>query len=319
MDNQRLINLVNGENQDKKSKYSLLIYVILPLTLAAAVLFYNLDNPFSRRKAQQALDNYIASEYTTELDIFQKQDSLATISEGGLLGNKIVAYSYYFTQPEKGWGGFTISADTDGNIVYDGYKQWYLTGGTVYQRFNDEYTGSTYNLQKQLYALGIENEIFSMLDELELSAYIEHNETYDGYGPVMVYPVLDPNEEYDVNRLAKEYGHISVYLKTATDGTEDYLKYAQFIRDWLVTTDTAYNEITIFMRPAVIKNVRNIHAVFNAEEINSSDFADILQQKMTVYTPEQYTLDMAAVAETPDHWPEEYMLDVDVQFGHERF
>lgn len=319
MDNQRLINLVNGENQDKKSNYSLLIYVILPLTLAAAVLFYNLDNPFSRRKAQQALDNYIASEYTTELDIFQKQDSLATISEGGLLGNKIVAYSYYFTQPEKGWGGFTISADTDGNVVYDGYKQWYLTGGMTFEHYDEQYRNLAYDIEKALYTDAIENDIATSFDKIDVKYYLTSKQTNNGYGSQMVYPNLDPECNYSLDELAKEYGNVRIYIRTANCSTEDFLEFAKFSRNFINKSNAFFNEIVFCMRPASIKDIRNIHTSLTYEDMYSDNSNEILKDNTTIYTTEQYDKDYRIAGNNLENWPEEYLLDVQMQLTHDRF
>lgn len=318
MENDRLMALMNGKDPEEKQPKFLWLCIAVPLVLIAAFIYFNYDSPAGKARAEKALDEYIAATYTTELDGFVKSEGLAPYSESNVMGDKAVAYGYHYTKPEKGWGNIFIWADIEGNIVYDGYKEWYLTGGFNFERYQDEYYAGAYDLKQRLYAHIVNQKFFSVLDELGVSQHLESRQTGLGFGNRMISPQLDPDKDYDINRLAQEYGSMMIYLKSARATEEDFIKFAAFSADWLAQQDVYFNKLTFFLRPAKMEDVRNIHAVITMDELHSDDFETIIKEKAIAYTQQQYEADGKS-ASSVDEWTEEYMMEFDVQVSHELF
>ena len=319
MENDRLMALMNGKDPEEKQPKFPWLCIAVPLVAVAMYIYFNYDSPAGKARAEKALDEYIAATYTTELDEFEKGENTVPYSEGNIMGDKAVAYGYYYTKPEKIWGHVNIVADIEGNIVYDGYKEWYLTGGFNFERYRDEYYSKAYDLKQKLYAHGVNQKFFSALDELGVSQHLESRQTGLGFGNRMISPQLEPDKDYDINLLAQEYGSVMIYLKSTRSSEEDFIKFAVFTGQWLAQQDVYFNELTFFLRPAKMEDVRNIHAVITMDELHSEDFETIIKEKATAYTQQQYEADRQLTADPAAEWPEEYMMEFSVQVSHELF
>ena len=113
-----------------------------------------------------------------------------------------------FYEPDLWAGSFEIKADLNNNIVYDGYKNWYLLGGTVLQHNNSVYADTGYAIQKPLANKAMAENICASADQLSVSPSLRYKTgtAEGGFGSVLIEPQLDPQKEYSLDRLAKDYG-----------------------------------------------------------------------------------------------------------------
>lgn len=294
----RLQLLINGNNENEKKK-SFIIYIVLPMLLVLLFFVYNFENPADKKRAIQALDSYISANYTTELDRFTKGENIVPYKESGLLGDKTKAYAYYYSQPEKGWGQFEIVSDLEGNIVYDGYKEWYLTGGMTFERYNENYRNLSYEHKNRLYNQGINKDILSVNDMLRISSYLESSQlSVNTWGHTITSPQLEPEKEYDQNELAREYGHINIYLETGKDIEKFFPDFALMCRDYINSSGLVYKEVMVYIRPKIQGEILNVNAVFTREEMTGNNFTETAKSKMAVYTKQQKEADIKTLNET---------------------
>ena len=130
----RLEEALNIQYEKKNTAW---LYLAIPLLLVALVAFRYGKGYVQEKQAEKVINAYVQETYGDKLDKFQR--SMGDHVEVNGFSSKVIAYHQYYYLPDM-WGGFVIKADLDGNIVYDGYKDWYLLGGMSVEHYRDMYS-----------------------------------------------------------------------------------------------------------------------------------------------------------------------------------
>lgn len=290
-----------------KNKYTWL-YLAIPAIIIAAVVFHYGKGFILEKKAEKAVLDYVEDTYGDELDKFEYiiGDTIS-VNIGDTVSAKTTNYYLSFHE-QKFWGGsFLIKTDLDGNIIYDGYKNWYLLGGTVIEHFNTLYSGMNNDLKKPLQAEAVQNNIFAPSDEFSVSTNILYKEdsAKGCFGPVLAEPQLDPKKEYTIEQIAKDYGEVIIILKTAKSSSDDFLRYSDFCAEYLKKSDFIYNNAIICLVPSDTGDTRYLAVNLTSDEISNGDVSRLINESAFEYTQADMEKDAQIVNSGAD-WPEPY-------------
>ena len=287
-----------------KRKNMAWLYLAIPLLLVGAVAFNYGKGYIQEKQAEKVIEEYVQATYGDKLDKFQH--AMGDQGDFNGLYTKVTAYYRYYYLPDM-WGGFEIKADLDGNIVYDGYKDWYLLGGASVQHYSDLYMHNEYDLKNDIYAKAVQDGLFTMKDEFTVSADFRYitKASENGHGSVLVEPLLDPEKEYDLDRLAREHGELFVMLTTDRFSQEDFAEYAQFCAQFIKGTDWQYKTLVLYLQPDTAEDIVYRAACLTMEEVATGDIPQLIADKAFVYTQQDRTRDVQAI-NNGGRWTEEY-------------
>jgi len=304
--------LQNSNPSATKNKYTW-IYLLIPILLVSFVGFKYIKGIIAEKRAEKAILAYVEETYGDELDKFEyvigDTVSIHVGDTASIFGISSKTTDYYlsFHQQELWYGSFEIKADLDNNIVYDGYKNWYLLGGTVLQHNNSVYADTGYAIQKPLANKAMAENICASADQLSVSPSLRYKTgtAEGGFGSVLIEPQLDPQKEYSLDRLAKDYGEIFITLK-ADDISEDaFGRYANLCAQHLKNSDSVYNNAVICLAPNKTSDTLYLAVKLTAEEINSGDIQQLIAEKAFEYTQTDRDNDVEVINSGAD-WPETY-------------
>ncbi|MBE6865570.1 MAG: hypothetical protein E7492_01240 [Ruminococcaceae bacterium] len=304
--------LQNSNPSATKNKYTW-IYLLIPILLVSFVGFKYIKGIIAEKRAEKAILAYVEETYGDELDKFEyvigDTVSIHVGDTASIFGISSKTTDYYlsFHQQELWYGSFEIKADFDNNIVYDGYKNWYLLGGTVLQHNNSVYADTGYAIQKPLANKAMAENICTSADQLSVSPSLHYKTgtAEGGFGSVLIEPQLDPQKEYSLDRLAKDYGEIFITLK-ADDISEDaFGRYANLCAQHLKNSDSVYNNAVICLAPNKTSDTLYLAVKLTAEEINSGDIQQLIAEKAFEYTQTDRDNDVEVINSGAD-WPETY-------------
>jgi len=304
--------LQNSNPSATKNKYTW-IYLLIPILLVSFVGFKYIKGIIAEKRAEKAILAYVEETYGDELDKFEyvigDTVSIHVGDTASIFGISSKTTDYYlsFHQQELWYGSFEIKADLDNNIVYDGYKNWYLLGGTVLQHNNSVYADTGYAIQKPLANKAMAENICTSADQLSVSPSLHYKTgtAEGGFGSVLIEPQLDPQKEYSLDRLAKDYGEIFMTLK-ADDISEDaFGRYANLCAQHLKNSDSVYNNAVICLAPNKTSDTLYLAVKLTAEEINSGDIQQLIAEKAFEYTQTDRDNDVEVINSGAD-WPETY-------------
>lgn len=271
----------NEAEQQQKDRYLLVAFVVVCLAVFWACIDKSTEEDKIKTQVALQIDQYVRQNYGDEFDKFEK----GGISDFGYNGEQTyLSQSYYEKDyPEYPRCSFSIKSDLDGNIVFDGYQQDYLTGGSLYNHLSSEYSYPlSRELDRDFYAQAIQQEHMTMLDNA--SVHIDFIDQYEWDLPTDRYtgPKLDPTRHDSVDELAAQYGYITVKLNTVSDDLQTFERLVNFFRDFINSRDVVYNHVNITMNPkADIQE--NYKVTLTYDEITSPDFTAILAEKLAVY------------------------------------
>lgn len=289
----------------KSQKKAAWIYLLIPILLVSFVGFNCAKGIISEKRAEKAILAYVEQTYGNQLDKFEyTAGDTATING---LTSKVTAYHLTFYEQNIWGGSFLITADLDNNIIYDGYKDWYLHGGTLVEHYNTLYMDTEYNLEKPIYAEATKNNVCTLTDKLAVSANLQYKTKVadNGYGNVLVEPRLDPNEEYSVDELAKDYGETFIILQTNNSTKEDFIKFANFCAEYFKSSDWKYKNLVICLVPTNDDNLRYRAVTLTSDEVNDGEIQKLINDKAFDYTQDDIEKD-AEIINSGNDWPEPY-------------
>ena len=281
------------------------LYLAIPALIIAVVVFHYGKGFLQEKQADKVIGAYVEQTYGDKLDKFQYSMGDHVTIAG--LSSKVTAYHRYYYQQDLWGGGFQITADLDGNIVYDGYKDWYLLGGTVIEHAQSLYQDDGYKIKDEIYSKAIQDGLFDSKDKFTASVDLVYKTkgAEGGYGNVLVEPQLDPEKEYDTKQLAADYGEVFICLKTDRSTPDDFARYAQFCANWLKNTEYRYNTAVIYMAPDKDEDIRYRAVTLTKDEISTADIGRLVAEKAFVYTNEDMQKDANIINGGAD-WPRTY-------------
>lgn len=295
-----------------KNKFTWL-YLAIPALIVTVVAFHYGKGFLQEKRAEKAILAYVEETYGDELDKFEyiigDTISIHIGDATSIIGISSKTTNYYLSYYEQElWGGsFEIKADLDNNIIYDGYKDWYLLGGTVLQHNNSVYTDTGYTIQKPLANKAIAENICTSADQLNVSTSLRYktSSAEGGFGSVLVEPQLDPEKEYSLDRLAKDYGEVFIVLKADNSSKDDFDRYSSFCAEYLKNSDWVYNNVVICLVPSKTYDTLYFAVNLTAEEINNGDIQQLINEKVFEYTQTDMDNDVQVINNGED-WPETY-------------
>ena len=296
--------LQNSNPPATKNKYTW-IYLLIPILLVSFVGFKYIKGITAEKRAEKAILAYVEQTYGNQLDKFEYTVGDTTTING--LSSKVTAYHLSFYD-QKFWGGsFLITADLDNNIIYDGYRDWYLYGGTLVEHYNTLYMDTEYTLEKPIYAEATKNNVCTLTDKLAVSANLRYKTKVagNGYGNILVEPRLDPGKEYSVDELAKVYGETFITLQTNNSSEDDFIKFANFCAEYFKNSDWKYKNLVICSVPTNDDNVLYRAVTLTSDEISDSDIQKLINDKVFDYTQADMKKD-AEIINSGNDWPEPY-------------
>lgn len=295
-----------------KNKFTWL-YLAIPALVVAAVAFHYGKGFLQEKKAEKAILAYVEETYGDELDKFEyiigDTVSIHVGDTASIFGISSKTTNYYlsFHQQELWGGNFEIKADLDNNIIYDGYRDWYLLGGTVLQHNDALYADTGYTIQKQLYNKAMAENICTSSDQLNVSTSLRYKtgSAEGGFGSVLAEPQLDPEKEYSLDELARDYGEIFITLKTEDISEDAFGRYAGLCAEYLKNSNSAYNNAVICLVPENDNEIRYRAVTLTSDEITNGDIQQLVSDKAFDYTQEDMKKD-AEIINNGEDWPEPY-------------
>ena len=318
---EKMQNIPDTAPPKEKKKFAWL-YLAIPALIVAVVAFHYGKGFLQEKKAEKAILAYVEETYGDELDKFEyiigDTVSIHVGDTASIFGISSKTTNYYlsFYEPDLWAGSFEIKAGLDNNIVYDGYKNWYLLGGTVLQHNNSVYAENGYTIQKPLANKAMAENICTAADQLSVNTSLRYKTgtAEGGFGSVLIEPQLDPQKEYSLDRLAKDYGEIFITLKSDDISEDAFGRYASLCAEHLKNSDSVYNNAVICLAPNKTSDTLYLAVKLTAEEINSGDIQQLIAEKAFEYTRADRDNDVKAINNGAD-WPESFRYAFTASLG----
>ena len=318
---EKMQNIPDTAPPKEKKKFAWL-YLAIPALIVAVVAFHYGKGFLQEKKAEKAILAYVEETYGDELDKFEyvigDTISIHVGDTASIFGISSKTTNYYlsFYEPDLWAGSFEIKAGLDNNIVYDGYKNWYLLGGTVLQHNNSVYAENGYTIQKPLANKAMAENICTAADQLSVNTSLRYKTgtAEGGFGSVLIEPQLDPQKEYSLDRLAKDYGEIFITLKTDDISEDAFGRYANLCAQHLKNSDSVYNNAIICLASNKTSDTLYLAVKLTAEEINSGDIQQLIAEKAFEYTQADRDNDVKSINNGAD-WPDSFRYAFTASLG----
>lgn len=206
---------------------SVAITLILSFFIGFIVMAYG--NPVSHLLAKKAVKEYIAEEYA-ELDLSMTSVNYSLADEGYNVG-------VHVENSRDVW--FFVYTDMKGNIRYDTYEEFVLSGRNTYSRVNANYSNKVDVLLKEKDFPYEYYSIWANLEHERIDIYRENEHEYSGKWYGMKTTILEIDKAYnteELNELGKQYGHIDIMIEDEEASAE---KMAEILLDTKAYFDEA--------------------------------------------------------------------------------
>lgn len=257
-----------------------LIHILVAIPFILVIMFllmFLYGNPISRYKVKIKCENYLQENYP-ELNNIELEHSYSYSSNTiGTISLENMEHIFNFYCNDKPLLYFNIKYNYHGDLIYDGYKNSYLKGETVYNYYSDKYSSYFSEIYKSKHkddtnTFGLTTK--SMFEGNNSSASfisIYEDSVYNG-------PKLDMNKEYDMLELADEYGIL--FFKFANEeenSVEDLYQKRCIVKENLSEFDIPFKYITItydFIESGKLEGVYEMtKEQFLADDMKDSFFA----------------------------------------------
>ena len=283
----------NEEEYQRKERNNMIIFFALALMVFFAIVHDKNDADNLKAEKAAYIDRYVRQTYGTQFDKFEVSEHIGEhydYTTADRYGNYRLAYvSRSYKDPE--WNrGFTIVADMDGNIVFNGYQTNYLKGSAVFSARDYDYYRAVNKVESALCIRAGEKEYITMLDNIYLfgdfdakgNVYSEH----DSYAySVYTGPVLDTDSPPSVNELATEYGKLELEINLAKPTLQKYRDIIILCRSCMADRDVAYACADIIINSKA-EIGRGDKISFTYAEMHSPDFEQTLTDTLSEYIAE---------------------------------
>jgi len=223
------------------------LMIILFVVALSALNIKNYGNPIEKYIAGKSADKYLSENYP---DIYE-QVLGANSGRAHHLDDGTWCVHYYarengeYMLADTTLLQFDIVTDKKGKILRNGYEEYYLKGGSLYDKYSWDYY---YNM------IQFADEYFRDADifyPLVIDSYnVDHNTAFTTKSTrqtVYYGEYLDPEKEYDINSLAAKYGNIDLWLRTESCTRDEYSAFVQKLRKLLDENNMAYSTMHVYM------------------------------------------------------------------------
>lgn len=244
------------EKLNSKSKnfsvdnYGLLIVVICAAFFMGRTIwaFGGVDNPVTAKKVEKRGKAYLEENYPGVYEQVKTQNS------GDAYQTQDGNWSIYYFAREKNndmWSktlfGFNLVFDDELNIISDGYRDYYLKGGSLYSDHSMQFYRNIHKLIYPEYSnnpLPIDGEFVEKVYDydFENTWFYEAGDSSNYTGDY-----LDPTKEYDNNKLASKYGRVNLKFSVENGTYEDYVDAVKTIVKIFDENNQNYHSLRIYM------------------------------------------------------------------------
>ena len=295
------IKVADREYKQKTSKGGgYLIIALIALVFMARMIwaFGGVTNPMTANKVEKRGKEYLEANYPgvyeqvktpNSGDAYETEDGLWSIHYFSREKNNDMFSKILFS--------FNLVFDEDLNIVSDGYKDYYLKGGSVYSDHSSQFYTRIHKLVSPAYGseqLPMEGAFVEKLYDYYFED-IKFYEAGDGHNYTGDY--LDPTKEYDNNELAAKYGRVNLKFSVENGTYEDYVEAVKSVVKILNDNNRNYHSLRVYMffRDA---DIIFCEADFTKEQIDAG-LDSLIENESFVFTRAEYERLKAEGAEMP--------------------
>ena len=234
----------------------------VPIAVIYVMLYFATEgNPISRLIDKQAAKGYIETYYpgkslkvdSTDYD-FKVGDYVTTVVD---------------TKNQD--GSFMIYSDGKGNIMRDDYNERVLSGWNVYRRLDNQYRKMTDAI--------FEAEEFPYSENIAFGEIAKQNEMFSFEDSMYVDFGFVPGADYDIYELAKDYGHLVLYVEEEHPTIDKCVEVLENIKKMMDEKGIPFKCIYLVVETPVSENGSRFEEDiylndFPYELIGSSDFKE---------------------------------------------
>ena len=278
----------------KKFNFSVDNYGILLISLVALIYmgqwiwgFGGANNPLTADKVEKRGKAYLEQNYP---GIYER---VQTPNSGTANKNQDGNWSVHYFEREEPNNmfsattdlSFSLVFDEDLNVITDGYKEYYLKGGSVYSRYRTQFYRDFYDIIREKYGekeLLIKGKYSDKINDYDFEN-VSFIESGDGYKYTGDY--LDPNAEHDTKELYSKYGYLNLRFFMDSGDYSDFKELVKDVADIMQANDMPYNKMRVYMY-FKDSDVIFCEGNYTAEEINS-DIDTAIEKGTFVHTREE--------------------------------
>ena len=239
-----------GREQPPTGNFSLIIALCAFIFMGRIIMaFSSVQNPVTTSKVEKRGKAYLDANYPGLYEQVKTRNSgTANQMQDG-------NWSIHYFQREDNsnrFSGYTnlsfnIVFDNELNIIVDGYKDYYLKGGTVYNNHSSRFY---YNVRDILYPsydnkpIPLDGDFVEKLYDYDL----EDTRFYEA-GDYTSYTgdYFDPDMEYDQREMEAKYGRIDIKMAVENGTYDDYVQAVKSVVRKLDENNQQYNSLHLYM------------------------------------------------------------------------
>ena len=282
------------KRQYRLSKLHLITSVILGVGLLCGVFFSISGNTITKYKIEKQAKKYLSENYR---DIYDPTVPISVSYNSDIdeNGQKVIFYRAWATD-NKGDNDLCLFYDKKGVLVNDCVKNYYLTGGSRYYRYNFNYAHYVDDTLTEV--LGNNFKYGKITDGCFKGMKIHANSTLKNAPDIYECNGIYTGPKYDTDNItdeefkeiALENGIIDVEIeRDVTDRCEDFCESVVNFAKALKESDLKYNKVKI--RIDTTKSVTGINSylmmtamagTFTYEEMQSDELYHLAKRKYTL-------------------------------------
>ena len=247
---------MDNMDNNRKKKFTIfdaiLIFLAIPAMLFMGRIiwaFGGVDNPITENNVEKRGQAYLEENYPGVYERVKTQNS------GNAYENRDGSWTIYYFQREKNNDmfskntllNFNLVFDKDLNLIADGYRDYYLTGGSVYSSYSLQFYYDVHDLIYPRYKnqpLPVEGNFVERLDDYDF----EDTWFYEaGDGSAYTGDYLDPAAQHDRQELYGKYGHINLKFYMDSGDHADYAEAVNAVLDILYKNNMNFNSMRVYM------------------------------------------------------------------------
>lgn len=224
-----------------------LVAIVLIVSFVLFIVWY-FGIPFDNHRIMKNADRYIEENYPELQDKVVYKDYNVHFSPA--LHNPDMAWwdgvwSVYYSSEDDEFLHFSLNFNRKGELIYDGYKESYMKGHTIYNYYSGTYSGYFSKIFTDIYEkdyllLGFNPA--TALKHTRGNAFFEPEAYIDNSDEI---PVLDITKEYTMEELANEYGTLQFWYGSDEPTKENLIQRCIEAREIISKYNIPCNKVRI--------------------------------------------------------------------------
>ena len=235
-------------------------FAVMTIGIVFAFVYFK-GNPLIGMKLDKETDRYLQENYPEVWQEIERTTDAYFIKNFNFLPDSVMNYKnndykslytdggwwIYYSNKETPYMRFTMVYNRDGNLVYDGCKDRYLTGGAIYTHFSDIYRNYIVDIYDEVYNNGLPKSGITLSavlgDDSAEAWFIDSPNKMDCED--YIGPVLDIAQEYTMEELAEQYGEIVFTYRNDEKTIDQLYKRRLEVAAVLKEYDVPYKKVRI--------------------------------------------------------------------------